>query len=241
MGGESDISLANDDEDVMALLVNSRLDIAESLFQQAAYSDAVVAYQAALALAPENEMARAGLKQASLYAANPPTEPAVPAAEPTSVEPQVPDNSHPEEQEVEREPDTNSAPDDAPSADELDVEFHKQGSIGILFEVSSPGALPPGAASDAWQPAAEIFAGVVQAVSEYAPITIGQVKPASQASERTELVRGMALLRVQGESIKGLRFEQALALLSKQQRPLKLTFSREPIPSPPAAFCKEMP
>ena len=38
---ESDISLVNDDEDVMALLVDSRLGIAESLFQQAAYRSAI--------------------------------------------------------------------------------------------------------------------------------------------------------------------------------------------------------
>ena len=80
-----------------------------------------------------------------------------------------------------------------------------------------------------------------QAVSEYAPITIGQVKPASQASERSELVRGLALLRVQGQSIQSLKFEQALQLLSNQQRPLKLTFSREPIPSPPASPSPSIP
>ena len=37
---ESDISMVDDDADVMALLVDSRLGIAESLFQQAAYRSA---------------------------------------------------------------------------------------------------------------------------------------------------------------------------------------------------------
>jgi hypothetical protein len=150
MGGESDISLADDDADVMTLLVNSRLDIAESLFTQAAYDDAVVAYEAALALAPDNEAASEGLKQSRLYAANPPAEPAAPAApaepvdEPKSEEPQVLNNllrSHLEGLEADDGPD---ATDPAVlSEDEMDVEFHQQGSIGILFEVSFLGTLPP--------------------------------------------------------------------------------------------------
>ena len=82
---------------------------------------------------------------------------------------------------------------------------------------------------------------MLQAASEFAPITIGQVKEASQASERNELVRGLALLRVQGTSIKGLKFEQALQLLSNKQRPLTLTFSREPMPSPPASPSPSIP
>lgn len=54
-------------------------------------------------------------------------------------------------------------------------------------------------------------------------------------------MRGLALLRVQGTSIKGLKFEQALQLLSNKQRPLKLTFSREPMPSPPASPSPSIP
>lgn len=54
-------------------------------------------------------------------------------------------------------------------------------------------------------------------------------------------MRGLALLRVQGESIQGLKFEQALKLLSNKQRPLSLIFSREPIPSPPASPSPSIP
>ena len=83
--------------------------------------------------------------------------------------------------------------------------------------------------------------GGLQAASEYAPITIGEVKEASQAAERNELVRGLALLEVQGKSIKGLKFEQALELLTNKQRPLRLKFSREPMPSPPASPSPSVP
>jgi hypothetical protein len=142
MGGENDISLADDDADVMTLLVNSRLDIAESLFNQAAYDDAAVAYEAALALAPDNKVASEGLKQSRLNAANPP---AAPFEEPQPEEPQVLNNllrSHLEGLEAEGGPDANTDP-GALSADEMDVVFHNQGSIGILFEVSLLGTLPP--------------------------------------------------------------------------------------------------
>jgi hypothetical protein len=82
---------------------------------------------------------------------------------------------------------------------------------------------------------------VSQAASEYAAITVGEVKPASQASQRSELVRGLVLLKVQGESIEGLKFERALELLSNKERPLTLTFSCEPLPSPPASPSPSVP
>eukprot|EP01046_Picozoa_sp_COSAG06_P035515 COSAG06_NODE_3825_length_4864_cov_2.634418_3_plen_94_part_01 len=54
-------------------------------------------------------------------------------------------------------------------------------------------------------------------------------------------MRGLALLRVQGESVKGLKFEKALELLSNEHRPLSLTFSRDPMPSPPASPSPSIP
>lgn len=74
----------------------------------------------------------------------------------------------------------------------------------------------------------------MQAESEYGLITISQVKKASQASERSELERGLALLKVQGKPTEGLTFEQALQLIS-EQRPLRLTFS-SPSPLAPTSF-----
>ena len=49
------------------------------------------------------------------------------------------------------------------------------------------------------------------------------------------------LLKVQNDSIEGLKFDMALELLSNQQRPLTLSFSREPLPSPPASPAPSIP
>jgi hypothetical protein len=139
-GGESDISFIDDDQDVMALIVDSRLQLADQLLNEGQYGDAAVAYKAALAMAPGSEAATRGLEQSQRGLAMNDLD--LPADASSSGEPQVLTHllrSHLEESEAVGTP--AAEPDGM-----MDVVFDMPGSIGILFEVSPrapPAPAPP--------------------------------------------------------------------------------------------------
>ena len=211
MGAGEEIEHIDNDDDVVRHVVTERIALASQLFDAAQYEDAVVAYKAALAM-PEipselHGQATRGLEQSERGLAMQPLDlPTESSGEPQVLEhllrSHLSDSAGPEEAAEAEDPQAQTPR--SPDAKELEVVFEETGPIGILFE----------------------------AASDYAPITVGEVKPASQAasvklpSGRMVITKGLVLRRVQGQSIDGLKFQNTLELLQNQERPLSLTFDR---------------
>jgi hypothetical protein len=206
---------AETDADLVQHIAEARLMLAQKLFDEGAYEDAVVAFGAVLEFVPNSVDARRGLEGAQrgldLQTLDIPAKPEGSAA---AQEPQVlqhlvaqhlsaeaasatPGGEQGEQVALEKPGKGEAA---AQQAAGIELVFEEEGSIGILFE----------------------------AASDLAPITVGKIKPDSQAARDVHklagLREGLILASVQGQPVTHLPFNDTLKLLSFLGRPLRLGF-----------------